>query len=326
MLRNIIRRHLSTVLIAAGLALLAWGLVSLLSQRPNADEQAALLRGEEVSAGMALPPADTAAGLDLFLPSPGVASLPGAPRLAEATPLDAELATGSVLASVAAPGDAAAPIRDLRRLDEKEPTPTPDQPSTPAEPTTVVVSAQTLAQSAPAAMVASARLPANSPPTRIVIPKIKLDAKVVAVGWKTVTRGGQTASEWDVPDYAAGFLKTTAYPGNPGNTVLDGHHNIKGEVFRYVATLELGDQIDLYAEGRKYTYQVVDKFILKEAGASLEQRRKNAQWIAPTEDERLTLVTCWPYWTNTHRVIVIAKPVMDDGTPAEPALAPASQR
>jgi sortase A len=55
---------------------------------------------------------------------------------------------------------------------------------------------------------------------------------------------------------------------------------------------------------------VVDfKTIVKEKGESVEVRRKNAQWIAPTNDERLTLVTCWPYTNNTHRVIVVAKPL-----------------
>jgi LPXTG-site transpeptidase (sortase) family protein len=38
-------------------------------------------------------------------------------------------------------------------------------------------------------------------------------------------------------------------------------------------------------------------------------RQANARWIGPFNDERLTLVTCWPYTNNTHRVIVVAKPV-----------------
>jgi sortase (surface protein transpeptidase) len=59
-----------------------------------------------------------------------------------------------------------------------------------------------------------------------------------------------------------------------------------------------------------YTYIVTEKYILQEAGMPAEVRRRNAQWIMPTADERLTLVTCWPYnWPgNTHRVIVVARP------------------
>jgi len=38
----------------------------------------------------------------------------------------------------------------------------------------------------------------------------------------------------------------------------------------------------------------------------------------PTEDERLTLVTCAPYPRNTHRLIVVASPVRPESlfTPA----------
>ncbi|PKO21803.1 MAG: hypothetical protein CVU38_12900, partial [Chloroflexi bacterium HGW-Chloroflexi-1] len=56
-------------------------------------------------------------------------------------------------------------------------------------------------------------------------------------------------SEWDVASYAAGWHKNSARPGEIGNVVLSGHHNIEGEVFRYVVDLEPGDKITLYALG-----------------------------------------------------------------------------
>ena len=37
-------------------------------------------------------------------------------------------------------------------------------------------------------------------------------------------------------------------------------------------------------------------------------RLANARWIQPSEDERLTLITCWPYESNTHRLIIVALP------------------
>jgi sortase A len=89
--------------------------------------------------------------------------------------------------------------------------------------------------------------------------------------------------------------------------VLSGHHNMGTEVFRYLVDLKKGDEIILQADGRDYHYTVVDHFVLPERNVSAEQRQQNAQWIMPTTTERLTLVTCWPYSTNTHRVIVIAK-------------------
>jgi len=157
-----------------------------------------------------------------------------------------------------------------------------------------------------------ARPPANSPPTRIVIPKIDLDSKVVGVGWTVEKRDGQLVSVWNVADYAAGFHRGSAYPGHIGNTVISGHHNIKGEVFRYIVDLEPGDEVILYVGEMPYRYAVEEKLVLPDKYVSAEQKRENGKWIRYFPDERLTLVTCWPYTDNTHRVIVIAKPLLDD--------------
>jgi sortase (surface protein transpeptidase) len=43
------------------------------------------------------------------------------------------------------------------------------------------------------------------------------------------------------------------------------------------------------------------------ATASEAERLRQAQTLAPTADPTLTLVTCWPYAANTHRVVVVAK-------------------
>jgi sortase A len=152
--------------------------------------------------------------------------------------------------------------------------------------------------------------PAANPPTRIVAPAIELDAKVVPMGWEILDRNGTMVTDWIVPKKAAGWHMNSALPGHQGNVVLSGHHNIEGKVFRYVVDLEPGDEITLYVDDIPYVYVVTEKYILKEAGMPLDVRKKNAQWIMPTFDQRLTLVTCWPYeWPgNTHRVIVVAKP------------------
>lgn len=149
----------------------------------------------------------------------------------------------------------------------------------------------------------------GNPPTRLVISSISLDSPIVPVGWKTTVENGQKYTLWEVADYAVGWHKTSAYPGQAGNTVLAGHHNIKGEVFRYLVDVAPGDEVDLYAGEGVYKYKVTEKLILREKDMPEEVRLQNAQWIASTKDERLTLVTCWPYTNNTHRVIVVAKPM-----------------
>jgi sortase A len=134
-----------------------------------------------------------------------------------------------------------------------------------------------------------------------------------------VEQNGQKFSVWGVADFAAGWHETSAFPGQPGNTVLAGHNNVKGEVFRYLVDVQEGDEVDLYVGDTVYRYYVEQKLIVKEKGEPPEVRQEkgeppevrqqNAQWIAPTDNARVTLVTCWPYTSNTHRVIVVAKPV-----------------
>lgn len=152
--------------------------------------------------------------------------------------------------------------------------------------------------------------PASLIPGRLLIPVIGLDAPVVVVGWDTKEVNGQLVSNWIVPDaFAAGWHTTSALPGNPGNTVLNGHHNIHGEVFRNLEDLQAGDEIVIHTGRTVHYYSVTERHVLEEKNQPPEVREKNAQFVLPTEDERLTLVTCWPYTNNTHRLIIVALPV-----------------
>jgi sortase A len=151
--------------------------------------------------------------------------------------------------------------------------------------------------------------PAGRPPQRLVIARLNLDAPVEPVGMVS-SNVAPGVVEWDVPDHrAAGWLNTSAAFGLAGNTVLDGHHNIKGEVFRNLWTLQAGDEIRLYAGGESRSYRVDEVLLLPEKDQPLAVRLANARYIQPTNDERLTLITCWPYENNTHRVVVVAKPM-----------------
>ena len=148
--------------------------------------------------------------------------------------------------------------------------------------------------------------PSGDIPTRIVIPSIDLDAPIETMGWSTV----DGVSMWDLPDhFAAGWLKTSALLGQPGNTVLDGHHNIAGKVFQHLVDLKAGATIEIEANSQVYFYRVTTLHILPERDQPMEVRLQNAQWIQPTTDERLTLVTCWPYNDNSHRLIIVARPI-----------------
>jgi LPXTG-site transpeptidase (sortase) family protein len=155
-------------------------------------------------------------------------------------------------------------------------------------------------------------------PDRILINAIGLDAPVVPVRQHAVKLDGQLYSQWDVPnERAAGWEQSSAPLGQIGNTVLDGHHNVYGEVFHHLVLLTPGDIVTLESHGQSYYYIVAQTMVLAEEGQPVEVRLANARWILPTDDERVTLITCWPYNSNTHRLVVIALPITELGDTAE---------
>jgi sortase A len=120
---------------------------------------------------------------------------------------------------------------------------------------------------------------------------------------------GSEYIEWLAPDdFAAGWHTDSAPLGEIGNTVLNGHHNVHGKVFENLAYLQQGDIIKMYSGEQEFDYIVTNKMVLPERFATLEKRMENARWIMPSDDERLTLVTCWPKQTNTHRLVIVARP------------------
>lgn len=147
-------------------------------------------------------------------------------------------------------------------------------------------------------------------PTRLVIPAIGLDAPVIPAETLIVKVAGDSYQQWKSPDKpAGGWHESSALLGQPGNTVINGHHNIYGKVFARLVDLQPGDIIIAYGLQQAYVYQVTNKMILPEKHQALDVRMDNARWILPSEDERLTLVTCWPAESNTHRLIIVATPL-----------------
>lgn len=151
---------------------------------------------------------------------------------------------------------------------------------------------------------------AGEVPDRIEIAAIELEASVIPIGYEKLQFEGEVYDQWLAPDYrAVGWHETSAGLGAPGNTVLNGHHNIYGEVFRDLYRVQVGDEIAVFSGEDIFTYVVVYTAVLPERNQPLEVRLANAEWIQQTEDERITIITCWPYESNTHRVVVVAVPV-----------------
>jgi sortase A len=153
-------------------------------------------------------------------------------------------------------------------------------------------------------------MPTPAHPTRIVIPAIDVDAPIIPISWSTTEVNGQSLAAWEVPaTYAAGWHNTSAPLESAGNTVINGHNTTHGEVFRDLYRLRTGDTVVVYSDDVLHTYAVSETLILREAGQPLEKRIENARYILPTDDRRLTLVTCHPYGSLRYRLIVIAHPI-----------------
>lgn len=72
----------------------------------------------------------------------------------------------------------------------------------------------------------------------------------------------------------------SAILGNSGNTVIDAHVNT---YFADLHKMEVGDQVTLYTEYGKFTY---------EAAELIRFSKKDQTYVSATEDDRLTLYTC----------------------------------
>jgi LPXTG-site transpeptidase (sortase) family protein len=154
---------------------------------------------------------------------------------------------------------------------------------------------------------AEPRAPALS---HIEIPSVEIDTEIYEVGYTIQEIDGQRVREWDVASYAAGHHKTSGRPGEVNNIVVTGHNDWEGEVFRTLEYINHGDEIVMTTEdGNEHKYVVEEIHMRREIGATLDERLETGRFMADMPDERLTLITCWPYGINDHRVIVVATPV-----------------
>jgi len=147
-------------------------------------------------------------------------------------------------------------------------------------------------------------------PKRIMITSINLDAPIVNSKKDEITIDKKQFSQWFAPDeFAVGWQTESASLGTVGNTVLIGHHNVHGEVFKNLENAKEGDRIIIYGNSdERFTYIITNFMILPERDVSLEQRLDNAKWMLGSQDERITLITCWPHNSNTHRLVIVARP------------------
>jgi len=151
--------------------------------------------------------------------------------------------------------------------------------------------------------------PQPQPPTRLVIPRIGVNSAVCQIGVSVGSDPLNPSVTWQKLKAGVGHDRDSVNPGESGNIILFGHNNFAGEVFRRLSELKAGDEIYLYTLDQKFSYVVQETDIVRATGATEQDKRAHAFYLGPKTEETLTLVSCWPYSTYTHRVYVVANPI-----------------
>ncbi len=102
-----------------------------------------------------------------------------------------------------------------------------------------------------------------------------------------------------VPAYGVTRFADSAPLGQAGLSLMSGHDDIAGSIFRYLGALRTGDTVVVAHGARTYRYVVRSVSVVTPD----DVRLLNAAYTHPT----LALISCTPYWVDTHRVVVIAQ-------------------
>ena len=116
------------------------------------------------------------------------------------------------------------------------------------------------------------------------IPKIKLEVVVVE---------GTKSSDLL---YAVGHFTGTALPGEKGNVAIAGHRTfVSGQFFKRLDELGPGDTIEMEYNGNHYVYRITETWVVL----------PDETWvIGETKESVITLVTCTPPRSTSHRLII----------------------
>jgi sortase A len=120
--------------------------------------------------------------------------------------------------------------------------------------------------------------------------------------------GSESNFTWEPAAFAVGHYDSSGNPGEGGNIVLAGHNNTLGEVFRNLNKLAPGDEIILFTETGEFHYLVEGKYLIPYLGVEKEGDAQLQLYASPQPREMVTLISCWPYATNSHRIVIVAVP------------------
>ena len=116
------------------------------------------------------------------------------------------------------------------------------------------------------------------------IPQINLEQYVV------------TGTSTEALTYGPGYYIKTSTPGSRGNVGIAGHRTTYGAPFSDLDKLQTGDEIMLTVGGDKYKY-IIDEILIVDPN-------QGERYLYNRGDERITLTTCHPKFSDKLRLIV----------------------
>jgi sortase A len=100
-----------------------------------------------------------------------------------------------------------------------------------------------------------------------------------------------------------GHVPGTQWPGQIGNFAVAGHRVTSGNPFWSLPSLHAGDLVTIQTQINEFTYKVTGKQLVSPADVAVLYPVPGHPGRQPTQ-RLITLITCDPAWTGTHRVIV----------------------
>lgn len=101
-------------------------------------------------------------------------------------------------------------------------------------------------------------------------------------------------------NWGAGHMSSTPMPGEIGNTAIAAHRNYTfGSYFSRLDEVTIGDTIVVEYNGSNYIYEAYEILTVLPSDVSVLKQVKDSSLI--------TLITCTPKGSNTHRLIVHGK-------------------
>ena len=147
-------------------------------------------------------------------------------------------------------------------------------------------------------------------PLSLAAPALNLQMPITEMGWQVTEVNGERKATWEVPQDSAGWHLNSAQPGTAGNLILSGHHLLGAAVFAPIAREEITVGMQLLItddQGRTFLYQVREvSNPLPALGTSATEQQQATAYLAPSTSARLTLVTGWPAFSDTHYLFVVA--------------------